>query len=68
MVGAGLGVTLIPEMAVEVEAKAAPVCVGRFGGAEPKRTVGMVWRKTSPLAAQLESVAKIVKAAAVPST
>ena len=63
MVGAGLGVTLIPEMAVKVEAKAAPVCVGRFRGAEPTGTVGMVWRKTSPLAAQLEGVAEVVKAA-----
>jgi len=64
MVGAGLGVTLIPEMAVPVEAKAAPVCIGRFGGAEPKRTVGMVWRKTSPLAEQLAAVAEIVRQAA----
>ena len=65
MVGAGLGVTLIPEMAVEVEAKSAPVCVGRFHKPEPSRTVGMVWRKTSPLAEQLTTVAEIVRNAAV---
>lgn len=67
MVGAGLGVTLIPEMAKEVETKAAPVCVDRFKGAQPKRTVGMVWRKTSPLAAKLNDIADIARRAAVPT-
>ena len=66
MVGAGLGVTLIPQMAVPVEAKAAPVSIGRFQGSEPKRTVGMVWRKSNPLAPQLQGVAEIVKSAATP--
>ncbi|WP_224825984.1 LysR substrate-binding domain-containing protein [Cognatishimia sp. MH4019] len=65
MVGAGIGVTLIPEMAVRVETRSAPVCVGHFAGEPPKRTVGMVWRKTHPLATQLEEVAAIVKRAAV---
>lgn len=61
MVGAGIGVTLIPEMAVPVETRSAPVTIGRFEGAEPQRTVGMVWRKTHPLVAQLEQIAAIVQ-------
>lgn len=65
MVGAGIGITLIPEMAVPVETRAAPVCVGRFAKPEPKRTVGMIWRKTNPLDAQFQEVAAIVKATAV---
>lgn len=64
MVGAGIGVTLIPEMAVPVETRSAPVVIGRFDGAEPKRTVGMVWRKTHPLSAQMEQLAEIVKRSA----
>src|ERR1700761_8984827 len=52
MVGAGIGVTLIPEMAVEVETRSAPVSVARFKNPQPTRTIGMVWRKTSPLARQ----------------
>ena len=64
MVGAGIGVTLIPEMAVRVETRSAPVVIGRFEGAEPTRTVGMVWRKTHPLAAQLQQIAGIVKRSA----
>jgi LysR family hydrogen peroxide-inducible transcriptional activator len=68
MVGAGIGITLIPEMAVGVETKAAPVCVGRFAAPEPVRTVGMIWRKTNPLDAQFREVAQIVKQAAVGNT
>lgn len=65
MVGAGIGITLIPEMAVSVETRAAPVCVGRIAKPEPSRTVGMIWRKTHPLDAQFRDVADLVKAAAV---
>ncbi len=61
MVGAGIGVTLIPEMAVKVETRSAPVCVGCFAEPQPKRTVGMIWRKTNPLAGQLRQVADIVQ-------
>ncbi len=60
MVGAGIGVTLIPEMAVGVETRSATVAVARFADPQPARTVGMVWRKTSPLAAQLRRIAEVV--------
>ncbi len=63
MVGAGIGVTLIPEMAADVEARSAPVSLTRFPNPEPSRTVGMVWRKTSPLAPQLAQIGEIVKEA-----
>lgn len=62
MVGAGIGVTLIPEMAVEIEARASPVCVVRLAEPRPTRTIGMVWRKTNPLAAQFSQIAEIVRA------
>ncbi|MEM7614434.1 MAG: LysR substrate-binding domain-containing protein, partial [Pseudomonadota bacterium] len=64
MVGAGIGVTLIPEMAVTVETRAAPVAVGRFGRPQPKRTVGMIWRKSSPLSGRLMQLAEVVRGAA----
>ena len=60
MVGAGIGVTLIPEMAVPVETRSAPVSVARFRNPQPSRTIGMVWRKTSPLAAQLQQISEVV--------
>jgi len=65
MVGAGIGVTIIPEMAVAVETRSAPVSLARFTEEEePGRTIGMVWRKTSPLAPQLQEIAEVVREAA----
>ncbi len=64
MVGAGMGVTLIPEMAVGVETRSASVSLARFADPQPQRTVGMVWRKTSPLAKQLMQISEIVGSAA----
>lgn len=66
MVGAGIGVTLIPEMAVPIETRAAPVAVGRFARNTPRRTVGMVWRRSSPLAGQLTELSKVVETAFAP--
>jgi LysR family transcriptional regulator, hydrogen peroxide-inducible genes activator len=60
MVGAGIGVTLIPEMAVAVETRSASVSIARFRNPQPSRTIGMVWRKTSPLARQLQRISEIV--------
>jgi len=64
LVSAGIGVTLIPDMAVPVETRLADVSVARFAAPCPTRTIGMIWRKTSPLAGQLQEVAEIVKQAA----
>lgn len=66
MVGAGIGVTLIPDMAVGVETRSAAVDVQRFRQARPKRTVGMVWRRSSPLADQLNGMADVVRSAIAP--
>ena len=60
MVSSGVGVTLIPEMAVAVETRSAAVSVARFRNPQPSRTIGMVWRKTSPLARQLTQISEIV--------
>jgi LysR family transcriptional regulator, hydrogen peroxide-inducible genes activator len=60
MVSAGMGVTLIPEMAVAVETRSASVSVARFKDPQPSRTIGMIWRKTSPLAGQLLQLSEVV--------
>jgi LysR family transcriptional regulator, hydrogen peroxide-inducible genes activator len=60
MVSAGIGVTLIPEMAVAVETRSACVSVARFKNPQPSRTIGMIWRKTSPLARQLLQFSEVV--------
>jgi len=61
MVSAGIGVTLIPEMAVAVETRSASVAITRFRSPRPSRTIGMIWRKTSPIANQLRQISDIVR-------
>jgi LysR family hydrogen peroxide-inducible transcriptional activator len=57
-------VTLIPEMAVGVETRGAPVAVQRFDTGRPVRTVGMIWRRTNPLARDLRELAEVVRQSA----
>jgi len=49
MVANGYGITLLPEMAIarEVHASGA-IRLLRFAPPEPKREIGLAWRKTSP--------------------
>ena len=61
MVGAGMGLTLNPEMALPFETRFAQVCLARFAPPCPSRTIGMVWRKSNPLAAQLMEIGAIVR-------
>jgi LysR family transcriptional regulator, hydrogen peroxide-inducible genes activator len=61
MVGAGIGVTLIPEMAVPVETRSAPVSIARFPSPRPSRTIGMIGRNSTPLARQLRQIAEVVR-------
>lgn len=67
MVGAGIGVTLIPEMAVAIETRSAAVSIARLAHPRPTRTIGMVWRKTNPLSDQLAHIATIVGSAGTPA-
>ncbi|MCC8931539.1 hydrogen peroxide-inducible genes activator [Rhizobium sp. 'Codium 1'] len=64
MVGAGIGVTLIPEIAMKVETRSADVSIARFEHPQPSRRIGMIWRKTSPIAKQLIEVADVVRGTA----
>ncbi|WP_424929829.1 hydrogen peroxide-inducible genes activator [Amaricoccus tamworthensis] len=65
MVSTGLGVTLIPEMAVDVETRSAEVSVSRFPPPRPSRTIGMIWRRTSPLTEQLTGISEVVRQSAL---
>jgi len=64
MVGAGIGVTLIPEMAVEVETKSADVSISGLKAPKPSRKIGMIWRKRSSMINQLLKVSDIVRRSA----
>jgi LysR family hydrogen peroxide-inducible transcriptional activator len=49
MVATGLGVTLLPESAVALEARPGTGLTTRpFAAPVPTRTIGLVWRRTSP--------------------
>jgi len=62
MVGAGIGVTLIPQMAVGIETRSAAVSVARLPAPRPSRTIGLVWRRSNPLASQLVQMAELIRA------
>jgi LysR family hydrogen peroxide-inducible transcriptional activator len=64
MVSAGIGVTLIPEMAIDVETKSANVVITRFKTSSPSRRIGMIWRKTTPLADQMAAIADLMRQSA----
>jgi LysR family hydrogen peroxide-inducible transcriptional activator len=48
MVANGYGITLVPQVAVDVEVRDERVKLLRFAKPQPGRTVGLAWRHTSP--------------------
>jgi LysR family transcriptional regulator, hydrogen peroxide-inducible genes activator len=61
MVANGYGVTLVPEIATQTEARNKRVTLKRFAAPEPGRTIGLVWRKTSPRWRDFEALGQTVK-------
>jgi LysR family transcriptional regulator, hydrogen peroxide-inducible genes activator len=57
MVAAGLGVTLLPTLAVAAEAERAHLHIRNFADPAPARTIALVWRKRSPLGSALRRLA-----------
>ena len=60
MVANGYGVTLLPEVAVDAEARDARVKLLRFKTPEPARTIGLAWRRTSPRKKDFEALGRMV--------
>jgi LysR family transcriptional regulator, hydrogen peroxide-inducible genes activator len=60
MVANGYGVTLVPEVAVDVEVRDARVRLLNFSKPVPARTVGLAWRRTSPRRKDFEALGKTV--------
>ena len=61
MVSMSLGVTLIPKMAIAVETKMEKVSISHFPSPKPSRTIGMVWRKASPMINEFKQIADVLK-------
>jgi LysR family hydrogen peroxide-inducible transcriptional activator len=62
MVIAGLGITLLPELAVEAPfGSQRGLTVRQFAKPAPSRTVGAVWRKSSTRIAAIKELCKVVQ-------
>jgi LysR family hydrogen peroxide-inducible transcriptional activator len=60
MVASGYGVTLLPAMAAEVEARDERVKLLHFAPPRPGRTIGLAWRRTSPRKADFVALAQLI--------
>lgn len=63
MVAGGAGITLIPQIAVETEAKRARLHVRSVAGPAAHRTIALIWRKGSALEPTLRAVAMALREA-----
>ena len=63
MVANGYGITLMPEIAADVEVRDDRVRLLRFAEPEPGREVGLAWRRTSPRKIDFLSLGEIITAA-----
>ncbi|MHA6645508.1 LysR substrate-binding domain-containing protein [Mesorhizobium sp. A623] len=62
MVANGFGMTLIPEISVGVETNRQAIRLMRFEDPEPKRVIGLAWRKRSPRRDDFEKLGEIITA------
>jgi LysR family hydrogen peroxide-inducible transcriptional activator len=63
MVANGYGVTLVPQVAVDVEVRDSRVRLLRFNEPEPARTVGLAWRRSSPRKKDFAALGDVMRAA-----
>ena len=61
MVANGYGVTLVPQIALDVEVRDERVKLLRFRDPEPARKIGLGWRRTSPRKADFVALGQIVR-------
>ena len=68
MVRGGLGLTLLPALAIDAELTQDPTLRLRpFAAPTPARTLGLVWRSGSPRILEFETVAGALRDAAIAS-
>lgn len=62
MVSHDMGMTLIPEMAIETEAARTAIRIVPFADPQPSREIGLVWRRSSQRRADMEALAAAITA------
>jgi LysR family transcriptional regulator, hydrogen peroxide-inducible genes activator len=60
MVANGLGMTLLPELSIDLECRRGDIKVMRFTDPEPRRIVGLAWRKSSPRKRHFIELGKLI--------
>jgi len=60
MVASGYGVTLVPEVALDVEVRDERVKLLRFVEPQPERSIGLAWRPTSPRKADFVALGRML--------
>ena len=61
MVANGMGLTLLPEISIAHETRHGGIRLMRFANPEPKRTLGLAWRRTSPRKRDFEELGRLIK-------
>ena len=64
MVANGLGMTLLPELSVALECRRGEIKLMRFADPEPRREVGLAFRKTSPRKKDFAELGQLIARAA----
>lgn len=62
LVAAGYGMTLLPEICLDVEIRGRNITLVPFAEPEPFRTLGLAWRKSSPRKHDFEELGRLVMA------
>lgn len=68
MVANGLGITLLPELSLDVESRHGAIQVIRFAEPQPSRTIGLAWRRSSPRKRHFVELGKLITAVAAGRT
>jgi LysR family hydrogen peroxide-inducible transcriptional activator len=63
MVSNGLGMTLLPELSINLECRNSDIRLMRFADPQPRRVVGLAWRRSSPRKRHFVELGKLITAA-----
>jgi LysR family hydrogen peroxide-inducible transcriptional activator len=63
MVANGLGMTLLPELSIKLECRHDDIRLMRFADPQPRRVVGLAWRRSSPRKRHFVEFGKLITSA-----
>ena len=67
MVANGMGMTLLPEIAVDLETRHQRIRLKRFAEPQPHRSIGLAWRRSSPRRQDFEALGQLVLEVCAPA-